>query len=106
MIGFGDYVSNQRCYKNKWRFVQDVLLPKLKATPVRTACIAVVAVMWKLHRSSHINFTGNVCVYYPGGPDSDFEYSTPSYTGYEPTICVQYEQDMIHIYKHAEEFLS
>ena len=30
--------------------------------------------------------TGNVCVYCPGGPDSDFEYSTQSYTGYEPTI--------------------
>ena len=29
--------------------------------------------------------TGNVCVYCPGGPDSDFEYSTQSYTGYEPT---------------------
>lgn len=26
-----------------------------------------------------------VCVYCPGGPDSDFEYSTQSYTGYEPT---------------------
>lgn len=29
--------------------------------------------------------TGNICVYCPGGPDSDFEYSTQSYTGYEPT---------------------
>jgi elongator complex protein 3 len=28
--------------------------------------------------------TGNICVYCPGGPDSDFEYSTQSYTGYEP----------------------
>nr|MBE5725610.1 elongator complex protein 3 [Cucujiformia] len=27
----------------------------------------------------------NICVYCPGGPDSDFEYSTQSYTGYEPT---------------------
>jgi elongator complex protein 3 len=27
-----------------------------------------------------------VCYRYcPGGPDSDFEYSTQSYTGYEPT---------------------
>uniref|UniRef100_A0A8C5DIU8 Elongator complex protein 3 n=1 Tax=Gouania willdenowi TaxID=441366 RepID=A0A8C5DIU8_GOUWI len=33
----------------------------------------------------HISFTGNICVYCPGGPDSDFEYSTQSYTGYEPT---------------------
>jgi elongator complex protein 3 len=23
--------------------------------------------------------------YCPGGPDSDFDYSTQSYTGYEPT---------------------
>lgn len=30
-------------------------------------------------------FVGNICVYCPGGPDSDFEYSTQSYTGYEPT---------------------
>ena len=36
-------------------------------------------------RCPHINFTGNICVYCPGGPDSDFEYSTQSYTGYEPT---------------------
>lgn len=25
------------------------------------------------------------CSYCPGGPDSDFDYSTQSYTGYEPT---------------------
>uniref|UniRef100_A0A803V3R0 Elongator complex protein 3 n=1 Tax=Ficedula albicollis TaxID=59894 RepID=A0A803V3R0_FICAL len=63
-----------------------VLLPKLKAKPIRTASgIAVVAVMCKPHRCPHINFTGNICVYCPGGPDSDFEYSTQSYTGYEPT---------------------
>ncbi len=62
------------------------LLPKLKAKPVRTASgIAVVAVMCKPHRCPHIAFTGNICVYCPGGPDSDFEYSTQSYTGYEPT---------------------
>ncbi|CAG8611964.1 737_t:CDS:10, partial [Ambispora leptoticha] len=62
------------------------LLPKLKAKPVRTASgIAVVAVMCKPHRCPHIAMTGNVCVYCPGGPDSDFEYSTQSYTGYEPT---------------------
>uniref|UniRef100_A0A3Q4GSU1 Elongator complex protein 3 n=1 Tax=Neolamprologus brichardi TaxID=32507 RepID=A0A3Q4GSU1_NEOBR len=48
-------------------------------------CIAVVAVMCKPHRCPHISFTGNICVYCPGGPDSDFEYSTQSYTGYEPT---------------------
>jgi hypothetical protein len=49
---------------------------------VRTASgIAVVAVMCKPHRCPHIATTGNVCVYCPGGPDSDFEYSTQSYTG-------------------------
>uniref|UniRef100_A0A8C6QGL1 Elongator complex protein 3 n=1 Tax=Nannospalax galili TaxID=1026970 RepID=A0A8C6QGL1_NANGA len=63
-----------------------VLIPKLKAKPIRTASgIAVVAVMCKPHRCPHISFTGNICVYCPGGPDSDFEYSTQSYTGYEPT---------------------
>jgi elongator complex protein 3 len=66
-------------YKNQ-------LLPKLRAKPVRTASgIAVVAVMCKPHRCPHISMTGNICVYCPGGPDSDFEYSTQSYTGYEPT---------------------
>nr|CAG4644620.1 EOG090X02DF [Leptodora kindtii] len=63
-----------------------ILIPKLKAKPIRTASgIAVVAVMCKPHRCPHINMTGNICVYCPGGPDSDFEYSTQSYTGYEPT---------------------
>jgi elongator complex protein 3 len=63
------------------------LLPFLKSKPVRTASgVAVVAVMSKPHRCPHINYTnGNVCVYCPGGPDSDFEYSTQAYTGYEPT---------------------
>lgn len=41
--------------------------------------------MCKPHRCPHIAMTGNVCAYCPGGPDSDFEYSTQSYTGYEPT---------------------
>lgn len=41
--------------------------------------------MSKPHRCPHIAVTGNICVYCPGGPDSDFEYSTQSYTGYEPT---------------------
>ena len=58
------------------------LVPRLKAKPIRTASgIAVVAVMCKPHRCPHINMTGNICVYCPGGPDSDFEYSTQSYTG-------------------------
>lgn len=82
-----------------------LLLPKIKAKPVRTASgvrilfeflffvvirfellkIVVVAVMCKPHRCPHIAMTGNICVYCPGGPDSDFEYSTQSYTGYE--VC-------------------
>jgi len=62
------------------------LLARLKIKPVRTASgVAVVAVMAKPHRCPHIAITGNICVYCPGGPDSDFEYSTQSYTGYEPT---------------------
>lgn len=62
------------------------LMPKLRAKPVRSASgIAVVAVMSKPHRCPHIATTGAICVYCPGGPDSDFEYSTQSYTGYEPT---------------------
>lgn len=62
------------------------LLPYVRAKPVRTASgIAVVAVMCKPHRCPHIAMTGNICVYCPGGPDSDFEYSTQSYTGFEPT---------------------
>lgn len=66
--------------------LKPVLLPKLRAKPIRTASgIAVVAVMSKPHRCPHIAMTGNICVYCPGGPDSDFEYSTQSYTGYEPT---------------------
>ncbi|CAG8491875.1 4525_t:CDS:10 [Diversispora eburnea] len=65
---------------------KSMLLGKLRAKPIRTASgIAVVAVMCKPHRCPHIAVTGNVCVYCPGGPDSDFEYSTQSYTGYEPT---------------------
>jgi len=85
---------------------RDKLVPYLKSKPVRTASgeerkdnivlgdgmvsstcgvvplpsfgpgIAVVAVMSKPHRCPHIAMTGNVCVYCPGGPDSDFEYST------------------------------
>lgn len=86
------------------------ILPKLVAKPIRESTvliafyfvqspdttltaiyagtssgIAVVAVMCKPHRCPHIAYTGNICVYCPGGPDSDFEYSTQSYTGYEPT---------------------
>ena len=62
------------------------LLPKLRVKPVPTASgIVVVAGMSKLHRWPHIATTGNICVYCPGGPDSDFERSTQSYTGYEPT---------------------
>lgn len=65
---------------------RDKLTHILKGKPIRTASgVAVVAVMCKPHRCPHIAMTGNICVYCPGGPDSDFEYSTQSYTGYEPT---------------------
>jgi len=65
---------------------KDALTPVLCSKPIRTASgVAVVAVMCKPHRCPHIAMTGNICVYCPGGPDSDFEYSTQSYTGYEPT---------------------
>lgn len=58
------------------------ILPKLIAKPIRSSSgIAVVALMCKPHRCPHIAYTGNICVYCPGGPDSDFEYSTQSYTG-------------------------
>ncbi|EIW68046.1 hypothetical protein TREMEDRAFT_69538 [Tremella mesenterica DSM 1558] len=68
---------------DEWK---DRLRGWLKARPVRTASgVAVVAVMCKPHRCPHVAMTGNICVYCPGGPDSDFEYSTQSYTGYEPT---------------------
>ena len=56
-----------------------------QATWALAGPVAVVAVMSKPHRCPHIATTGNICVYCPGGPDSDFEYSTQSYTGYEPT---------------------
>jgi len=62
------------------------LISSLKVKPVRTASgVAVVAVMSIPHRCPHIALTGNICVYCPGGPDSLFEYSSQSYTGYEPT---------------------
>lgn len=65
---------------------KESLLPQLRAKPVRTASgVAIVAVMCKPHRCPHIAMTGSVCLYCAGGPDSDFEYSTQSYTGYEPT---------------------
>lgn len=62
------------------------ILPHIKVKPVRTASgIAVIAVMSKPHRCPHIVLTGTTCVYCPGGMDSDFEYSSQSYTGFEPT---------------------
>lgn len=62
------------------------LIAQLRVKPVRTASgVAVVAVMCIPHRCPHIALTGNICVYCPGGPDSSFEFSTQSYTGYEPT---------------------
>lgn len=65
---------------------REKLAPFLRAKPVRSASgVAVIAVMCKPHRCPHIAMTGGVCVYCAGGPDSDFEYSTQAYTGYEPT---------------------
>ncbi|KAF7693708.1 Elongator complex protein 3 [Cucumispora dikerogammari] len=62
------------------------LINLLKTKPVRTISgICIIAVMCKPHRCPHIALTGNICIYCPGGIDSDFEYSTQSYTGYEPT---------------------
>ncbi|KAL7714284.1 Elongator complex protein 3 [Entamoeba marina] len=62
------------------------LLPLVKSKPVRTASgIVAIAVMCKPHRCPNIKTHGDSCVYCPGGCDSDFEYSTQSYTGYEPT---------------------
>ena len=51
--------------------------------------------MCKPHRCPHIAMTGNICVYCPGGPDSDFEYSTQSYTGYEVSYSFILFEDMI-----------
>ena len=45
---------------------KQLLLPKLRAKPIRTASgIAVVAVMCKPHRCPHISYTGNICVIKP-----------------------------------------
>ncbi|GLJ31984.1 hypothetical protein SUGI_0643740 [Cryptomeria japonica] len=63
-----------------------MVLPKLRAKPMCTASgIALVAIMSKPHRCPHIATTGNICVYCPSGPDSDFKYNTQSYTSYKPT---------------------
>uniref|UniRef100_A0A671PKN1 Elongator complex protein 3 n=1 Tax=Sinocyclocheilus anshuiensis TaxID=1608454 RepID=A0A671PKN1_9TELE len=53
------------------------LVPKLKAKPIRTASGVSMACCVFVFICSNS--------YCPGGPDSDFEYSTQSYTGYEPT---------------------
>eukprot|EP00792_Barthelona_sp_PAP020_P007200 TRINITY_DN3121_c4_g6_i1.p1 TRINITY_DN3121_c4_g6~~TRINITY_DN3121_c4_g6_i1.p1 ORF type:complete len:549 (+),score=126.44 TRINITY_DN3121_c4_g6_i1:28-1647(+) len=65
---------------------RDSIGPLLRVKPIRTASgVAVVAVMCKPHRCPHVEETGFPCLYCPGGPDSDFEYSSQSYTGFEPT---------------------
>uniref|UniRef100_A0A8D1R2U7 Elongator complex protein 3 n=1 Tax=Sus scrofa TaxID=9823 RepID=A0A8D1R2U7_PIG len=86
-----------------------VLVPKLKAKPIRTASgIAVVAVMCKPHRCPHISFTGNICVYCPGGPDSDFEYSTQSPTSmrairarYDPYLQTRHRIEQLKQLGHS-----
>jgi elongator complex protein 3 len=45
----------------------------------------LTAVLIPTARCAAAAAAGNICIYCPGGPDSDFEYSTQSYTGYEPT---------------------
>lgn len=50
-------------------------------------CMLVLVLMWFYNVFVYLliyktQFTYRYC---PGGPDSDFEYSTQSYTGYEPT---------------------
>lgn len=62
------------------------ILPLIRKKPVRAASgVAVIAFMCKPHRCPHVEKTGFACSYCPGGPDSDFDYSSQSYTGYEPT---------------------
>ncbi|KII63838.1 Elongator complex protein 3 [Thelohanellus kitauei] len=66
--------------------IKNHLVKVVQRQPVRTKSgIAVVAVMARPHRCPHIYYTGHICVYCPGGPDSDFAYSSQAYTGYEPT---------------------
>uniref|UniRef100_A0A8C0J6Y9 Elongator complex protein 3 n=1 Tax=Chelonoidis abingdonii TaxID=106734 RepID=A0A8C0J6Y9_CHEAB len=65
-----------------------VLVPKLKAKPIRTASGVNSLLFCICHWYRFVYkslFSFNTCRYCPGGPDSDFEYSTQSYTGYEPT---------------------
>lgn len=58
----------------------------LTKKPIRSnSGVQVVAVMCKPHRCPHQVRTGSSCRYCGGGPDSDFAYSTQSYTGFEPT---------------------
>lgn len=65
---------------------QERIKPYIKKKPVRTASgVAIIAFMCKPHRCPHVETNGYACTYCPGGPDSDFDYSSQSYTGYEPT---------------------
>ncbi|KAL0228384.1 hypothetical protein RCL1_004527 [Eukaryota sp. TZLM3-RCL] len=58
----------------------------LKIRPVRSASgVMPIALMCKPHPCPHQETTGLACVYCPGGVSSDFEFSTQSYCGYEPT---------------------
>ena len=47
--------------------------------------------------------TGNICVYYPGGPDSDFGYSTQSYTGYEPMRAIESQVQSLQTRHRGEQ---
>lgn len=44
--------------------------------------------------------------YCPGGPDSDFEYSTQSYTGYEVSLKYFCTQSVIHLSVHLNQSFS
>lgn len=54
------------------------------ASHARVLCMLCACLIW-LCACWVAVLAGNICIYCPGGPDSDFEYSTQSYTGYEPT---------------------
>jgi hypothetical protein len=68
----------------------------LSADRCRRGDVQATSVSAYCHDGEYLCVSGDGCVlneshakkscrYCPGGPDSDFDYSTQSYTGYEPT---------------------
>ncbi|CAN6713698.1 unnamed protein product [Malus baccata var. baccata] len=53
--------------------------------------------MSKPHRCLHIATTGNICLYCPGGPDLDFEYSTQ----YNPYVQARSRIDQLKRLGHT-----